>query len=327
MLSACKPCGSSTGDLDREAYYVKAALEAAADRSLSYETDGIGAGAVATQSAEQLAAHPAILVLSTRGLDRRGRELLAAYAQAGGGLLIAVGPDVDAEVAGELLVGSGTTLQITTTSGTKPDKRAFAPTDVRHPIFQRFAADTAALGLVEFRQVANIGGGGCGQLARFTTGEAALVDCAAGQGRVLVLTSDLDNRWNDFPLRATFVPFLHEAVAYLASSHSHADEYTIGDAAAGGLQHPGIVQMPETTAAAGSLPRRVAVNVDPRESEPARMTAEDFQGSVAHVKDERTPEPRLAGADREDRQHLWRYLLALMLAVLVVEELVASRTA
>jgi len=33
-----------------------------------------------------------VLLLSTRGLERHGRELLAAYAQHGGGILIAAGP-------------------------------------------------------------------------------------------------------------------------------------------------------------------------------------------------------------------------------------------
>ena len=63
---------------------------------------------------------------------------------------------------------------------------------------------------------------GCQTLARFTTGETALLDCPSGEGRALVLASDLDNRWNDFPLHATFVPFLHEAVRYLASARAHA---------------------------------------------------------------------------------------------------------
>ena len=41
--------------------------------------------------------------MSTRGLERRGRELLADYVRRGGGLLIAVGPGVDGEVAAEML--------------------------------------------------------------------------------------------------------------------------------------------------------------------------------------------------------------------------------
>ena len=45
--------------------------------------------------------------------------------------------------------------------------------------------------------------------------------------RALVIASDLDNKWSDFPLHASFVPFLHEAVRYLASAHGHASEYLV----------------------------------------------------------------------------------------------------
>ena len=53
------------------------------------------------------------------------------------------------------------------------------------------------------------------------------------------MASDLDNRWNDFPLHASFVPFLHEAVRYLASGRAHASDYLIEDAPAGVTQDAG----------------------------------------------------------------------------------------
>ena len=89
-------------------------------------------------------------------------------------------------------------------------------------MFHAFAGNPASLGLVTFQNAARIGGASCQTLARFTTGDTALIDCPAGEGRALVMASDLDNRWNDFPLHATFVPFVHEAVRYLASGRAHA---------------------------------------------------------------------------------------------------------
>ncbi len=100
-----------------------------------------------------------------------------------------------------------------------------APADGRHPVFQAFAGNPASLGLVTFQNAARIGGSACQTLARFTTGDTALIECPAGDGRALVLASDLDNRWNDFPLHATFVPFVHEVVRYLASARAHAVDY------------------------------------------------------------------------------------------------------
>src|SRR5207253_8389936 len=100
-----------------------------------------------------------------------------------------------------------------------------AASDVRHPIFQPFGPNVATLGLVKFRNLAPISGSRCEEVARFTSGEAAMLDCPAGEGRAIVIASDLDNRWNDFPLHPTFVPFLHEIVHYVSGSRSRSDEY------------------------------------------------------------------------------------------------------
>ena len=50
-------------------------------------------------------------------------------------------------------------------------------------------AGRSSLGLVKFRRVADVRAEGCQTLARFTSGEPALVDCELGQGRAIVLAS------------------------------------------------------------------------------------------------------------------------------------------
>ncbi len=71
----------------------------------------------------------------------------------------------------------------------------------------------------------------------------------------------------------------------------------------------------------------MAVNVDPREADPARMSLDDFQSAVTRLKDTRGSETRVEARQQEDRQHLWQYILALMVVFLGVEGIVASRTA
>ena len=82
-----------------------------------------------------------------------------------------------------------------------------------------------------------------------------MIECPAGEGRAIVVASDLDNRWNDFPLHATFVPFVHEAVRFLASSRPHALDYLIGDAPAGVPRVPGIAMLDATGARGGRRAR------------------------------------------------------------------------
>ena len=316
---------TGTGDVAREAIYVQQALGVqTAGGAPAYQVAPLSGATLNAMSQSDLASHAAVLMLSTRGLERRGRELLAQYVRGGGGLFIAVGPDVDGDVIADVL-GAGAPLRIVTAAATRPAPRSLAPADVRHPIFRPFAANAATLGLVTFQVVARIGGEGCQTLARFTTGEVALVDCPAGDGRALVIASDLDNRWNDFPLRATFVPFLHEAVRYLASAAVSASDYVVGDAPPGVRRSPGIAAIADKRA--GAAARKIAVNVDVRESDPARLSADDFQAAVTRLKNIGATEAKTEAHEQEDRQHLWRYALALMILMMAIEGTLAARTA
>ncbi|HZR23701.1 MAG TPA: BatA domain-containing protein [Vicinamibacterales bacterium] len=308
---------SATGDLATEAFYVQHAL------STTYQPVALSGAKLASATDEQVASHVAILLLSTRNLERHGRELLTKYVQSGGGLLIAAGADVDGDVIADLL-GQGTTLRVVTApAGSNAQKpvgdRSLAPADFRHPIFRPFASNGAALGLVKFRTVSKIGGDGCQPIARFTSGDVAAIDCSAGDGRAIVVASDLDNRWNDFPLHATFVPFLHEAVQYVGAGRTHASEVLIADAPARLPRKPGIVTLAHN--------RTVALNVDPRESDPARLTTEEFQAAVTPMKMSAADKAQVAARQQEDSQHLWQYAIALMVLTLLVEGFIAARTA
>ena len=176
-----------------------------------------------------------------------------------------------------------------------------------------------------FDTVARISGSACQTLARFTTGDAALIECPAGDGRALVLASDLSNRWNDFPVHATFVPFVHEVVRYLASARSQSSEYLVADVPAGAPRTPGVFPLPDRSKPAAP-PRRVAINVDPREGDPARVSVDEFLSAVTSMKAAAVSEARVEARQQEDQQHWWRYLLLVMTIALAAEGIVAART-
>lgn len=309
------------GDLDRDAFYVEQALTAGGTGEAGFRVEGVSGASLSSRGRARLAARSAVLLLSTRGLERRGREALAAYVQAGGGMLVAAGPDVDGAVAADVL-GARAPLKIVAPPDARPEPRGLAPVDVRHPVFRAFESAAATLGLVTFRTAARVSGAGCQPIARFTTGEAALVDCPAGEGRALVLASDLDDRWNDFPLHATFVPFLQEAVRYLGGAWARAGEYLVSDVPAGIPPVPGVAPVP-----GGAPDEWMAVNVDPRESDPARVSPAEFEAAVERLKDAGASAARADAETQEERQRLWRYVLVAMIALLAVESAVASRTA
>jgi hypothetical protein len=86
---------------------------------------------------------------------------------------------------------------------------------------------------------------------------------------------------------------------------------------------PGIVAV--ARGAAG--PRWIAVNVDPAESDPARLAHDEFVAPVARQESSAAPGPLPEARQQEDREHLWRYALMALLAVLILESVIGMRTA
>lgn len=310
---------TATGDLDRDAFYLRRAISASGRSGAAYDVVGIAASQVVDRPS--LDRFAAVVLLSTRNLESRGREALAAYVQGGGGVLVAAGPPLDPDVASGTFAG---TLTMTAPeAGARDAARSLSPGDARHPILEAFSGTrSAGLGLATFRRIGRIDPGGCQVVARFSTGEPAVVDCAQGRGRVVAVASDLDNAWNDFPRHASFVPFVHEAVRYVAGARQRAGDYLVGNVPAGVPAIPGFAAVE----GGGGVPARVAINVDPAESTPGRLTAAEFEAPISRVKQDRAGRVGQGGQQQEERQHVWQYILGVMVAMLVVESFVGSRT-
>jgi hypothetical protein len=314
---------TTSGDLSRDAFYLEQALTAAGAESRAYAVEGAAAGDLVSWNQARLDAHTAVVLTSTRALEHHGRELLSTFVKNGGGLLAAAGPDLDGDVLQEIL--NGPRLTIVNPGASAPGARAartWSGSDVRHPVVRVFGSSRGAMGLVQFQRISTLRTSDCPVLARFTSGEPALVDCPAGSGHALVLASDLDNRGNDFPLHATFVPFLHESIRYLAGGEQRTAEYLVADAPKGVPQKPGVAALP----GAGTS-KLVAVNPDPRETDPGRLTTDEFRGVVSIIGGSAQSGALLQRQEQEERQHIWQYVLAATLLLMAAETLVAARTA
>ena len=194
-----------------------------------------------------------------------------------------------------------------------------APDDARHPIFRPLAGG-GSLGNATFSRIAQVKPGVTAQtLARYSDGSAALVDEAAGQGRVVLLASDLNNSWNDLPVQPAFVPFLHETLRYLATDRGGRNDYIVGELPGNLGAAPGAVTLSDG--------RRVAVNVDPRESDPSAMSADAFSRAIARLNVRSLTEAATAARGREDSQRLWQYGLLLMILSLAAESVIGRRLA
>jgi hypothetical protein len=294
-----------------ESFYLERALTVV-QGARGFRFKAVSGPAFSGMTAAELGDVQVVAVLGTRGLEQRGRELLANYVRQGGGVLLTAGPDVDDAIVRQALQD----VMRTSWRPRDPGSLHFAPDDSRHPVFRVFNG-VGTLSNVTFTQSAQLDAGPSAVIvARYSDGTPALVEEASGEGRVLMFASDLNNRWNDFPLQPAFVPFVHEALKHLASARQAPVEYVVGQLPGTLGRSPGVVALPS---------RRVAVNVDPRESDPERMTLDAFTSGISQLAARGTRAGSAAAQGREDGQRLWQYALLLMVASLAAEGMLGRR--
>jgi hypothetical protein len=265
---------------------------------------------------DALAEASVVVILGTRGLEQRGREMLAGFVRAGGGLLITAGPDVDPAIIKGALNG----VVETSWRDRTPAPLRFAPDDSRHPVFRVFGG-VGTLGNVSFSRAVLVNPGTAADVvARYSDGSPALVEERTGVGRVLVFASDINDRWNDLPLQPAFVPFVHETLRYLTSSRAAKAEYFVGELPGAEGLTPGVVALKNEARA-----RRVAVNVDPRESDPARMSPDDFRAGISRLNASAARAASTEARGQEDGQRLWQYALLMMVVSLAAEGMLGRR--
>jgi hypothetical protein len=159
-------------------------------------------------------------------------------------------------------------------------------------------------------------------LATGQDGAPLVVERALGQGRCVLFAFPADNAWGEWAIHRLYVPLAHQLVGYLTNRLPETSRVRAQPAGQGSGEAPGVV-----VENGGALVK----NVDPRESEIERTTAEKLrefyslpEGQSTKQDDENAAETLAAGGERPDE--LWRTVAWTLLVVLVIETLVANRT-
>lgn len=153
-------------------------------------------------------------------------DRLARFVRAGGGLLVATGPQATwpARLADVVPALPGDVIDRTMTTPSR-----LGGLEYSHPVFELFrtprSGDFSAARFYGYRATQQAAGQ---VLARFDDGTAALLERKAGAGRVLMWTSTLDLDWNDMPVKPVFLPFVHRLTKYLADYAEAPASLTVG---------------------------------------------------------------------------------------------------
>jgi hypothetical protein len=289
-----------------------------------------------------------------------GSAGLEAYLEKGGGVLIVLGNGIRPEAYNRAW-GKLMPAELTERKFLRAQNKIFTSiTDAQweHPLFSVFAgvhrpslvgAQFYSYWDLQPTEDASI-------LARFDEGDPALLERRLEKGRLLLFASSLDPVWTDFPLRNSYLPFLHQAIQYISQDRTTPAAYRVSQllpvdetASAGSwnlldpsgrralalgeeipeyirLETPGHYEIRSNRES-----RWIAVNCLPQESNLETVRKEEFLAASVSGQWQATGGRVQTGGDSVVLQTQWQpvWWLFLILAALVfgLESLVANRPA
>jgi hypothetical protein len=297
---------------------------------------------------------------------------LESFVRGGGGLVIGTGDQVQLDAYTRQLKRDGTGLMPVQLLRVMGDLDAdaeplhFAEPALAHPITQPFAGNPQSglttaniLRYVETRVPED---STVRTALAYSNGAPAILEQDYGSGRVLLVTTSLDDRWANWALWPSFLPMMHQLVEYAVSGRA-AERTTVGQpVAVQWPQHAAVGQRVDVRRPDGrssTLPlentgqsshvtleetsqsglysltmgppraeeRLLAVNIDPRESDLHFLRESDFPesifGSMAfEVLDSRGSLPAVS-APPSAGSSLAGWLLTAALVLMLVEQVMA----
>ena len=314
-------------------------------RALS-DTPRLGVSVVARNSTAQVLPEDvanASVVFVSEALSAAQAGALREQALAGKTLVFAPKSAAAAATLGALIGREGVAI----TDATPTNYAMFAEIDFKHPLFAPFAdprfSDFTKIHIWKYRKLDAAGIPDARVLARFDSGDPAVIEAAIGKGRLFVLTTGWQPDDSQLAVSTKFVPLLWSLLELGGGVSAAPAQWFVGDTAplppgpAGTEQtekdvrftQPGIreLKMGERTV-------RFAVNLDANESRTAPLASDELERlgvplTPAETKPVVTGDSKivLQGVEAENRQKLWRWFIAATLAVLLVESALAGWTA
>ena len=196
---------------NRSPLYVGAALSAAAQSAFILESINV------TEAADRKPSNYAFIILSDLNtLPSLLENSLTQYVRSGGSLFIATGTSAGARSQIPIF---GAHIVTTRDYSRVPDRyMGVGSSDSSYPA----VAKAGGWPGVKFFYALDVDPGAGPDAARVIVrlGDQTplLLEKRIGEGRVMLLTSGLDNLTNDFPLAPAFVPFVEQTARYLAGS-------------------------------------------------------------------------------------------------------------
>ncbi|MGE0374676.1 MAG: BatA domain-containing protein [Planctomycetaceae bacterium] len=296
---------------------------------------------------------------------------LTAFVKAGGGLIIGMGDQVQLDEYSRLLGGEGDGLmpvqlvRVVGNDGTDAEPFRFADPEAGHPLTRAFAGNPRAglttANISRYVEMRIPKDSTARTALAFSHGAPAIIEHTLGAGRVLLVTTSLDDRWGSWALWPSFLPMMHEFVEYVTRGQA-AEQTLVGqplrvpwpdlellgptatlrrpDGRTSTLRPTDADQNVEividdtsqrgiyalTSVPAGDRVALFAVNIDPRESDLQTVQDDEWQAAIPEgIPVELAGSTAAAPAARPgtDQAGMDSWLLVAVLVLLLVEQVMA----
>jgi len=281
-------------------------------------------------------------------------DALAALLARGGGLLFLPGDQVKPEAFktdfGKVApCGLRQILQAHPANGETAE--SLTRIDFNHPVFDVFSLPHHGdLTLPKFaRYWETTDTQLSGVLARFGDGRPAILERQIGKGMSMLVASPISSDWNDLARQSVFLPFIHQAVRYLAVQTGRQTVYTCGDLLpipegdtvkdpqGQSVSVPGKSGITATkpgfylaTSKSGTQDFCYAVNGSMAEADPATVSGDEIAAAI-----ERAPDEALGGLEGGTTATLdsgkkdagmWWYLMWAVVMLSLAELVLGNKT-
>jgi hypothetical protein len=196
---------------NRSPLYIGAALAAAAQSAFIVESINVN------EAADRQPSNYAFIILSdVNTVPPLLENSLLGYVRSGGSLLIAAGTSAGARLQIPIF---GARIVETRDYSRVPDRYMAAGfSDSSYPAVAKAGSWVGVKFFYALDVDPGAGPDAARVIVRLGDQTPLLLEKRIGEGRVVLLTSGLDNLTNDFPLHPAFVPFIEQTARYLAGS-------------------------------------------------------------------------------------------------------------
>ncbi len=275
----------------------------------------------------------AVVLADVGEVERGDAAKLARFVDSGGGLLVFGGENVTGPRTAQLATAGLTVGSVGAVANATDLPLRLGTWDATHPVFAAFSdpqlGDLARLSFSACTQIAPAAESAV--LAKFKSGQPAVIERRRGKGSIVWFAPCCDRQWSDWTRSRLYLPLMYQLLG-------HQTGYLAGGPVRSSLLE-GAAPLP-ADAQPGVLAREgysLVVNTSPREAETERCTAEDFvnrfglslasQAAAPVAPSAAAPAARASLGTELIDSEFWPAIAIGLLAVLLLEGLVANRTA